>query len=436
MRHLLVISILFAFLACDKKVINIPKVEEEPIKEKPLDNEPDGNLKGFGKYAKYTGSFALPITVGDGKWDELIEDAGDGIGYNPKNNSLFVTSHVYANKVVEVSIPQEKITENYSELNVGQILQYSEDPTDGKRRYTGLGGKIVDYGVENGIDNEQLAGLLVANDNLIGTVYSVYANALLAHLSHYKSSTDLSIKDDVKSMVKVGEPGAGFVADYMGHIPPKYQSILGGKYVTGMACKSIVSRTSFGPSLSVFNPDEFILDTNYTNPTIPLVYYPESNTTLGDYYNKGQVYNMATEVNGVFFSNNSVVFVGRNGLGEPLYGSGTRDKTLHKEKRNEEHIWVYDPVYPEVHGPHAYPYRYWYWAYSISDMQKVVKGEKKPWELIPKEHGEFDIDFDKSIEIAANLGGIANTPDGKKVYILQQKAYKNLPVVHVYELYN
>lgn len=435
MKKTMILFCVLLLFACDKKVINIPEIEKENPIEKPID-KPDNSLNGFGKYAKYTGSFALPVVVGDGKWDELIEDAGDGIAYNPKNHSLFVTSHVYANKIVEVSIPEEKITLNYSELNKGQVLQSSQDPTDGKRRYTGIGGQVVDYGVENGIDNEQLAGLLVTNDSLVGTVYSVYANALKADLSHYKSSTDLSIKDDVKSMVKVGEPGAGFVADYMGHIPTKYQSILRGKYVTGMACKSIVSRTSFGPSLSVFNPDEFILDPNYTNPTIPLVYYPETNTTLGDYYNKGQVYNMATEINGVFFSNNSVVFVGRNGIGEPLYGSGTRDKTLHKVKRNDEHIWVYDPVYPEVHGPHAYPYRYWYWSYSISDMDKVVKGEKKPWEVRPKEDGAFDLEFDKSTEIAANLGGITNTPDGKKVYILQQKAYKNLPVVHVYELYN
>lgn len=428
MKKLLCLFSIISLIGCGSSGGSTISTQPDPA-------SPITDNKEFESFVEYEGSFRLPVTVGPGKWDELIEDAAEGIAFNPKNNSLFVVAHQFTQTVTEVSIPTLKKTDDYYSLNEGTILQTPTDPTDGKRRYTGKGGALISANYTEDLDNEYITGLLVVDNSLIGTVYSAYSYALDSDLSHFKSSTDLSIPDDVQTMLKVGETGAGFVSNYMAHVPTKYQQIIGSKYVTGMACKSIMSRTSFGPSLFGFNPETFVLDPNFVNPTTPLVYYPENNATLGGYWTKNQVYNMSVQINGAFFAKDSVIFVGRNGLGEPLYGSGTTDKNLHKqEKDGGAHIWVYDPVYPTVHGPHAYPYRYWFWAYSLTDLAKVKNGTAKPWEITPYKHGAFNIPMDKGTYVTGNLGGVANTPDGTRVFIVAQKADGNKPIVHVYRL--
>ena len=153
----------------------------------------------------------------------------------------------------------------------------------------------------------------------------------------------------------------------------------GMKALTGWCCgPSIIDRTSYGPAISAFNPD----DVGVLNPapTIPLLYYDSDHMTLGAWSSTkaNAVYGMTTEIHGVVFldGTRSVLFVGRHGLGNPCYGRTTQNAALiGKVDGNGVRYCAIGPDGP--YGMHAAPYRYQVWAYDALDLVKVKGGGLK-----------------------------------------------------------
>ena len=150
----------------------------------------------------------------------------------------------------------------------------------------------------------------------------------------------LSTAGQVTGPLRVGPLGAGFYSGYMGLIPAEWQAKFGGPALTGNADLGIISRTSYGPAASAFDPSN-ISGTGAQ----PLVYYPEAHQTLGPWGGANQFYGGADTMRGIVFPSgtSTVLFFGKHG-GTFCYGVGTSNQSLDgKPSGNGVDPYCYDP---------------------------------------------------------------------------------------------
>ena len=128
---------------------------------------------------------------------------------------------------------------------------------------------------------------------------------------------------------QLGTDRAGMVAGYMGVIPPEWRALLGGPALTGQCCIPIIGRSSFGPSVSVFDPAQ--LGAQATVPSTMLIGYPIEHQTLGawDANPPSTYYGGTDQMGSVAFpaGTRSVLFTGRHG-DQFCYGPGTGNPAL------------------------------------------------------------------------------------------------------------
>ena len=111
----------------------------------------------------YQGAFRLPTGTSD---QTSFYDGGNGLGFNPINNSLLATGHPWYQRSAEITIPALVNTTNINSLNRAAFIQPFADATDGKLN------QIVSSGSVN------VGGHLVYG----GKLYVVVTN-LLRHCS-------------------------------------------------------------------------------------------------------------------------------------------------------------------------------------------------------------------------------------------------------------
>jgi hypothetical protein len=323
------------------------------------------------------------------------------------------------------------------ELATATVLQPFADVTEGNRSNLGADGATVDT------SGEPLGGLLVHGDLLVGTAFGYYDAGNVVRLSHFASSLDLAATGDFQGMFAVGAapaiPNPAFIDGYMGTVPPQWQGDFGGPAITGNCCLSIISRTSLGPALSVFDPAE--LGSVDPLPATPLVGYPIDHPTLGTYGDQGDVlFNGSMAIHGVVFpeATRSVLFFGRRGTGNFCYGFGVSDPAQHEtycDAAAPEVLCCYDPSNSSK-GGHSYPYVYLALAYDALDLLAVKNGAKQPWEIIPYAEWELPLPFAQDY---ADILGAAYDPATQRIYLSQDGGDKpgccgHLPVIHVYEV--
>ena len=335
----------------------------------------------------YQGSFHLPAVSGDG-----FTYGGYGLAFNSANNSLFIVGNVNDQQTAEISIPAIGGT--------ATVLQPLADSTGGKLGSIGSG-------------QVRIGGNLVYNNRLYTTAFVYYDASGSQTLSHFNRSTSFSTSG-VTGPYRVGSLGAGFYSGYMTTIPSDWQAKLGAPALTGNCCLSIISRTSYGPSVSAWNP----ANTSVNAQT--LVMYDQSHQTLGTYGASGSnpVFNGTTRITGIFFppGTASVLFFGSTGTGNYCYGEAS---TCGDPTNN----WK---------GEHAYPYVAYIWAYNANDLAAVRAGTKQPYEVTPYatwQLGEFTgmgADF--------STGGAAFDPATGRVYFSQIGADGALPLIRVYKV--
>lgn len=347
----------------------------------------------------YEGAFKLPHGAFGGSkfnWSDGV------LTYYPPNNSLYIVGHDHQQMVAEVNIPTPAITAQDDDLPSATVIQPFYDASEGKM-YTVDAGSI------------KVGGLLAFNNKLYGSAYSFYDANHSQTLSHFSSSLDLSIQGDAEGMFKVGDVMAGYVSGFMAHIPPEWQLLFGGPAITGNCCRSIITRTSFGPAAFVFNPSH--VGQQSPVPATPLVYYTPSDP-LGAWDGTNHLFNGNTTISGVAFPQNSrsVLFFGVHGIGTFCYGEAASCN---------------DPVKPSK-GNHAYPYVHQVWAYDALDLLKVKNGELSPWEIAPYQVWQLSLPFEN--EPVNPIGGTYD-PSTKRLFISHPRKGDHL-LIHVFKVSN
>jgi Ca2+-binding RTX toxin-like protein len=345
----------------------------------------------------YLGGFEVPTTDGTGDSEEdSFTYGGQALGYNPVNDSLFFGGHPYHSLLAEISIPEATL--DFAET--AEVLQPLTDVTEGTLSQ-------VDPTDDTGIF---LGGNLVYKGRLITSAYTYYDADGTQAVSHGVSSNlNLSDTDNFDGWYgfdAVANPRS--LAGYMGLIPPEWQSVLGGPALTGQGGLSILSTNSFGPALTVFDPDD--VGTQNPIPGTTVTFYPEDNLL------PAAQFNWATNFSGIAFppGTRSVLVFGRHGENF-CYGGG--------EECN-------DPCNP-YQGAHAYPYHFQVWAYDALDFLDVINGTQEPWEVQPYAFWTLT-DIDNSGCAAVNFGGGTYDPATGRFFITEE--FGEEPAVHVYQI--
>jgi hypothetical protein len=343
----------------------------------------------------HTGSFTLPDIPGD---DEGFAFANGTIAFNAANHSLFVVGHDWYERVAEVSIPEPG--------GQASLLQPLTDPFEGRLR---------DINPRD-VNRQRIGGMFVVGDQLILSAYSDYDAEHTARASHFVRTTNLSARGVVKGPISVGSLGAAFTAGYFAPVPPAWQSPLGGTLLNGQCCLNIITRTSYGPSVSVVDPAAIIALNNPAR-AVPLVAYPENRQTLGPWdgsYSDARPFNGTSRIRGVVLPEGtaSVLFFGDQGMGRFCYGD--EDGCADPERRDQ--------------GNHAYPYQPHVWAYNAHDLAHVRAGRRRPWDLKPY------ATFRMPVLTRAAVGGAAVDPSTGRIYVTELRGDGDKPRIHIFEV--
>jgi hypothetical protein len=372
-----------------------PTPEPGPTPVTPLPNLPAQPLLQQSQLV-YEGAFQLPSQDGQGS---SFAYGGKGLAFNRERGTLLVGGSELSLKVAEVAIPEIRNSTQISDLATAQIVQPLADPTDGK------------FNAIATTEYSRLGGVLPYNGKIYSTIYHAYdANGTQA-ASHFVGGGDLSVRTDAKGPYKVGALKTGYTSGYMTEVPAAWQEALGGPAMTGNCCIAIVGRTSYGPAVFSFDPDDV---GGLTNPVAgtPLLYYPGSNP-LAAWEATSPYFNGTSWITGVVFpeGTRSVLFIGRHGLGAFCYGGE-----------------CVDPL-GSWQGPHAWPYVYRIWAYDAAEFAQVKAGLKKPWDVKPYALWNLTLPIDFPTKI---IRGATYDPATQRIFVTQERS--EVPLVHVFRI--
>jgi len=348
-------------------------------------------LSDFGAW--HVGSFNLPAGV--------FGYSKRGMAYNASHNSLVISTIDVGADVAEVSVPAVGGT--------ATLLHGTVDPFEGK--INSIGGNAPAY----------VGGMFIRNDgSMIVSAYDFYDGSGGQTGAFFTRPGDLSQSGKVAgAFPAVGAPTAKFAAGYFGSIPAAWQPALGGDLLAGMCCTNIISTSSFGPSVGAMQAS----DVGAGNRWNPLVYYTSANPLQNTWNVTSDIFNGTTEVTGVCFpeGTDTVIFVGRQGIGTYSYGTPGQDAGSDPADSNK--------------GNHAYPYRHQVWLYDAHDLAAVRAGTKQPYQLRPYAYGLLG--GMPQTNGQEHTVGCAYNAATKQLYIGQAMAagYEGAePVIHVYQV--
>jgi len=359
------------------------------------------------------------------------------LAFNPANNSLFINNHIYDSFTAEIGIPAS-ITQSttLAGMPVAPLLQNIADTSEGHLA------NILTNGAPT--RSPSFGGLLVANGKLVGTSYEYYDANNDSRRSHFTHSLTVGQTGTFRGMYQVGSDATrtGFVSGYMAPIPGEWQAAFGGPALTGNCCLSIIGRTSFGPAISVFNPDD--LGSAAPVTSFSLLEYPAAHQTLGGCAgNASNSFNCVTEIKGVVFPTGtaSMLFWGRRGTGAFCYGEGTNNQSLDRQPVPNAPgvMYCHDPAVSSK-GGHAYPYAYSVWAYDANDLAAVRSGARNPWQVTP--YAVWDLNL--PVAGSAQVQGAAYDPSTQRIYVSQVSGeqlypneisqYNSRPLIRVFQV--
>ena len=381
---------------------------------------------------KFIGAFKLP----DGTSNQTsFSFAARGLAFDPIRNALFISGHSWYQYTAEVSIPTPVDSTNIASLPTATGLQPLTDALDGKLA-------AINPTASSG---QSLGGYLVYNNELIISAYSYYDGNASQVASHFVRPLNLS-SGSVSGPYRIGPLYPGFVSGYMTLVPSEWQSLLGGPALTGNCCLNVISEQSSGPSLSVFDPAS-LSGAAAVNST-ELVGYPiqnplaaynstftQSTASDGGTVANGNYFNGTTRVTGVVFppGTRSVLFFGKQGMGNFCYGQGTTDQAIvGQEADGPSDLWCYDPA-GSAKGTHAYPYEFEVWAYDANDLLQVKEGNEEPYQIRP--YAVWTLNPPINPDNNRHLDGAAYDPATNRLFVAQQCGDGNCTaIIDVYQI--
>jgi hypothetical protein len=367
---------------------------------------------------QYLGGFRVPSSDPIGA--SQFNYAGDGLAFNPANNSLFIGGNVHDDSVAEIAIPSSIVnSSNLNNLATASVLQPFIQTWPIIPNTSNLGDGT--WATKGPVD---LGGLMVVNGQLLGTLYVYYDNSGTTVVTHFRlDSLNLS-SPRAEGMFQVGTSGlgGGLYDGYMGAIPSSWQSALGAPDLTGQCCINIVSRTSYGPAVFGFDPST--LNTSTPSTATPYVYYTATNPLEGQWNTTDPLWNGNAAVSGVFFvpGTRSVLFFGSMGTNRFYYGDAGAANDPYRGGKGDH----------SINGDYAYQV----WAYDANDFLAVKNGQMQTWQLQP--YAVWNLDFPQ-FDGAKYLGGVAFDPATSRLYVTElggdsQVQYTYVPVVQVFQL--
>jgi hypothetical protein len=358
----------------------------------------------------HLGAFALP----QGDFGESrFGFGGTSIATHHQDGAttLFLGGHAQQpGRIAQVRVPAQLGAGG--SLPVATVLQPFSDITDGDLP-----------------EGSQVYGLLQDDTDLIVAASEYYDADGSQQVSHGRSSMNLSTAGDFSGFGGFDSVAPSrSVGGYMTPVPVEWQVALGGTALTGQCCLPIISATSAGPSVTVFDPADVGTVEEVSGNT--LVWYPLAEP-LSPETAQSDLFNLSTSIPGVAFppGTRSILFIGRHGTGPYCYGSGTSDPDLHGSPTGDgSDIWCYDPT-DDSKGNHAYPYRHQVWAYDAAELLEVQAGAVQPWEVRPYAVWELEGLTDDG---DATIVGAGFDPVQRRLYVTEN--YGEDPHVHVFQV--
>lgn len=376
----------------------------------------------------YEGAFRLPRNVpGD-----MFDYSESVITYWEANNSLLAVG--YGQSVAEVSIPTPVNNPNRAAIPVASVRQPFTDVLQGKR-------STVDGDPSNGAP---IGGLLVAGNKLIVSVYRYYDGTGTHSKSHFVTGLDFSNLPAVQGPFQVGSfvpyPG-GWTGGWMPVIPMSLRSQFGNAtHFTGQCCVSVISRSSYGPALSTFDPTKLGSEIPLNSKRV--LGYDTNHQTVGGYDSEfgapDVLFHMSYRPGGIVIpdgARTALVFA-RQGTGPNCYGPGTKDQALAGTDAGSGFKYCYDPTNGDQ-GAHAYPYIYQVAAYDMDELAAVYRGEKQFYEVKPYAKWPLTLQFPFA---SAEIGGVTYDPVNKRIFVaarygdLDAANYVYQPMIHVFKV--
>ena len=345
----------------------------------------------------YAGAFLVP-NISASSDSPTLNYSHAALAYDPNDNSLFISGFMLEGRVGKISIPTPSLSTNKASLPRSTLLQAMNNcfPRLQSQPFS----------------DPRIGGLLVHGTKLYGAVYSDYENRAQFAQSHFSYAGRLT-NGNVTGLSAVGPfSQAGnrldIVGGYMAAIPASQQADFGGPCLTGQAALNIISGTSLGPAVSVFDPAT--LGQSPYAPATPLLYYPMDHPLDSWSASNTILFNGTTQIKGVVMQDNGdVLFWGSQGTG----------------------AWSYKGAY-DVRGwdTQADPYRYQFWHYSKADLLAVKNGSKLAWEPRPTIY-DVTLNFQNG---AALAGGLAYDAVNRKVYVAAVSTDGAMPMIHVFQV--
>ena len=356
----------------------------------------------------YQGAFALPNgTLGTSTFEYgghgltvyLDPSTGketlfmEGHAQNPGNVAQVEVPSSFVKSSDQTALPKAKVLQNFSTIgNLSSIDPNNQFNPNFMYGLMAYGGRLI-VGASNSYSSSQVSSH--------GALSSL-------NLATGKFSGFFTM-NAVAPVRATGGP--------MTMIPSEWQAALGGPALTGECCISIISTTSSGPSVTVFNPAN--VGTGTLSGTTVL-YYPLPTPVCGSTgceASTNEIFNLTTRVGGMAFvpGTRSLLFFGGHGYGKYCYGTAA-------ECGN-------DTAMPDVKGPHAQPYRYQVWAYDVNDLVAVKNGSKTTAQ--PKPYGLWTLSG-MANSGNPNIAGAAYSPTTGRVFIAQD--YGSNPRIEVYQI--
>jgi hypothetical protein len=320
------------------------------------------------------------------------------MAYNPANNSLFATAHENGYYIAEISIPSNlnPAINDRANLPEATILQ----------DYVDIKAKMPDTSARG---KWKIGGLLVHNNRLISNWYIYYDNNKNQKNFGVLDSLDLKKARGMGLYAPTGG-SSGHLGSYMALIPPEWESAFGASALAGMFGVPIGSRTSSGPSIFGFNPDDVGIQDPV--PVEPWVDY-SSSFPLAARRGTNPLYNALSTKGGMVFvrGSKSVLIWGGHGAYEPpstvCYGKPEACSSLMGYK-----------------GYHATfnQYRHQIWVYDTDEILKMWGGKT------PTDIWTFDAQF---TGIKKSWKGVAYDMKNNLIYAAANGYY---PVIYVFKV--
>jgi hypothetical protein len=358
----------------------------------------------------YDGAFRVPA---GGDERATFDYGGTAIAFDTVRRSLWLVGHDHHQLTAEISVPDvRRDVQTIDDLATATLLTPFRDVLQGRMSAIGDG-------------TSKIGGLLRDGSDWIVTAWLYYDAAGAQTLSHFR----VGQAGNVSGPFQIGpDPRqAGFVSGYMTDVPPEWRTRLGGAALTGLCCVSIISRSSFGPAATAFEPRD--VGRRSPVPVTHLLGYPSAHPTLGEWSSNSPLFNGNTQIGGLAFpvGSDRVIFFGRVGLGAFCYGTGTSSPGLHGRQSPDGSTYCYDPEVA-AQGTHGYPYALHVWIYDANDLAEVVAGRKARWDIRPQGAGVVTVPFERGQRI---VGGAAYDPATQRIFVSVLAQDDARPLIHV-----